>query len=110
MANIVAIKKDLHQNLKLATKRDLKHVSGQHIVPVNAAEYPQAGSSFPVVIVKDPDSNRYRSVAMLGLESGENLFYKEDKWLGLYLPQSIAMAPFVLGVDPEKEKNINGMY
>ncbi|MCJ8320487.1 MAG: SapC family protein [Colwellia sp.] len=106
MANIVAIKKDLHQKLKLSNKRNLKHVAGQHIIPVNAAEFAQAASSFPIVIVKDPDSERFRSVAMLGLESGENLYYQEDKWLGLYLPQSIAMAPFVLGIDPDKEKTL----
>ncbi len=106
MANIVAIKKEQHQKLKLANKRNLKQVSGQHIIPVTASEFAQAASSFPVVIVKDPESERYRSVAMLGLESGENLFFKEDKWLGLYIPQSIGMAPFMLGVDPDKEKTL----
>jgi len=106
MANIVAIKKEQHQKLKLANKRNLKQVSGQHIIPVTAAEFAQAASSFPVVIVKDPDSDRYRSVAMLGLESGENLFFKDDKWLALYVPQSIGMAPFMLGVDPDKEKTL----
>lgn len=106
MANIVAIKKEQHQKLKLASKRSLKQVSGQHIIPVTAAEFAQAASSFPVVIVKDPDSDRYRSVAMLGLESAENLYFKDDKWLGLYVPQSIGMAPFMLGVDPDKEKTL----
>jgi|TARA_B110000908_G_C10229675_1_gene439886 hypothetical protein len=106
MANIVAIKKEQHEKLKLANKRNLKQVSGQHIIPVTAAEFAQSASSFPVVLVKDPESERYRCVAMLGLESGENLFYKEDKWLGLYIPQSIGMAPFMLGVDPDKEKTL----
>ncbi len=106
MANIVAIKKEQHQKLKLANKRNLKHVAGQHIIPVTAAEFAKAASSFPVVIVKDPGSERYRSVAMLGLEAGENLFFTDDKWMGLYIPQSIGMAPFMLGVDPDKEKTL----
>jgi hypothetical protein len=106
MANIVPVKKEQHQNLKIATQRNLAHVEGQHIVPVNAREFAQAATSFPVVFVQDPDSSRFRSVVMLGLEGGENLFYKDEKWLGLYVPQSIGMAPFGLGLDPEKEKTL----
>ncbi|WDE05463.1 SapC family protein [Thalassomonas viridans] len=106
MANMVPVKKEQHQNLKVAAKRDLSHVANQHIVPVNAIEFAQAATSFPVVIVKDPDSNRYRSVAMLGLETGENLFYSKEKWNAIFVPQSIGMVPFALGLDPEKEKTL----
>ncbi len=106
MANFVPVRKEQHQNLKLASKRDLKHVEGQHIVAITAAEYAQASASFPVVLVKNPDSPRYRSVAMLGLEAGENLYYKDSKWSGLLLPQSVGMAPFALGLDPDKENTL----
>lgn len=106
MANVVAIKKEQHQNLKLANKRSLGQVTGQHILPVTAAEYAQAATSFPVVLIKEPNSERYRSVVMLGLEGGENLFYQDDKWVGLYIPQGVGMAPFALGLDPDKENTL----
>lgn len=106
MANFVAIKAEKHQNLKLASKRDLAHVAGQHIISVTAAEYAQASASFPVVLVKNPESPRYRSIGMLGLEAGENLFYNDKKWSGLSLPQSVGMAPFALGLDPDKENTL----
>ncbi len=106
MANFVPVKKEQHQKLKLSSKRDLSHVAEQHIVPVTAAEFAQASASFPVVLVKNPDSPRYRSVVMLGIEAGENLFYQNDQWQGLYVPQSVGMVPFSLGVDPDKEKTL----
>jgi hypothetical protein len=106
MANFVPVRKEQHQNLKISSQRNLGHVANQHIVPVTASEYAQASSSFPVVLVKNPDSPRYRSIAMLGLESGENLFYQDDKWSGLSVPLSIGMAPFALGVDPDKENTL----
>jgi len=106
MANFVPVRKEQHQNLKLASKRDLAHAAGQHIVSLTAAEYAQASASFPILLVKNPESPRYRSVAMLGLESGENLFYKDEKWSALSLPQSIGMAPFALGLDPDKENTL----
>jgi len=106
MANFVPVRKEQHQNLKLATQRDLSHIANQHIVPVTASEYAQASASFPLVLVKNPDSPRYRSVAMLGLESEENLYYQAGKWSGLSVPQSIGMVPFALGLDPEKENTL----
>ena len=106
MANFVAIKAEKHQNLKVSQKRNLAHVANQHIITITAAEYAQASASFPVVFVKNPESPRYRSVSMLGLEAGENLFYNDEKWSGLSLPQSVGMAPFALGLDPEKENTL----
>ncbi len=106
MANFVAIKADKHQKLKISQKRNLAHIANQHIITITAAEYAQASASFPVVLVKNPDSPRYRSVAMLGLEAGENLFYNDEKWLGLSVPQSVGMAPFALGLDPDKENTL----
>ena len=106
MTSIQPVRKEQHQNLKLSSKRDLSHIANQHIVPVSASEYAQASASFPVVLVKDPESERYRSVAMLGLEAGENLFYKNDQWSALTVPQSIGMIPFSLGLDPERENTL----
>jgi hypothetical protein len=106
MANIVPVRKDQHKNTKIASKRDLSHVANQHIAPISAREYAQAATSYPVVLVKDPESTRYRSVVMLGLEAGENLYYSDNKWDAIYVPQSISLVPFSLGLDPEKEKTL----
>ncbi len=106
MANFVPVRKEQHQNLKLASKRTLAHIAEQHIITITAAEYAKASASFPIVLVKNPDSPRFRSVAMLGLEAGENLYYNDEKWSGLSLPQSVGMAPFALGIDPDKENTL----
>jgi hypothetical protein len=106
MANFVAIRSDKHQNLKISQKRNLAHVANQHIITITASEYAQSSASFPIVLVKNPDSPRYRSVAMLGIEAGENVYYQDDKWSALSVPQSIGMAPFALGLDPEKENTL----
>ncbi len=106
MTTIVAIKKQQHQNIKVANQRDLSHLAEQHIVQISAREFAQAATSFPIVIVKDPDSPRLRSVVMLGLEAGENLYYGENKWKAIYVPQNASMVPFALGLDPDKEKTL----
>ena len=106
MANFVPVRKEQHKNLKIANTRNVLHIKGQHIVPVAAIEYAQASASFPLVLVKNPDSDHFRSVAMLGLEAGENLFLHDKQWLALSIPQSVSMVPFSLGLDPDKEKTL----
>ena len=36
MANVVPVRKNLHQNIKIATKRGLEHIANQHIAPISA--------------------------------------------------------------------------
>lgn len=103
---IEAIKKEQHQNLKVANQRDLSHVANQHIAPINVREFAQASTSYPVVLIKDPDTERYRTVVMLGLEAGENLYHSKEKWEAIYIPHSISLVPFSLGLDPEKENTL----
>lgn len=104
--NIVAVKKEQHQKLKVANQRDLSHVANQHIAPVNVREFAQASTSYPIVLVKDPDSERFRTVVMLGLEAGENLYHSDKKWQAIYIPHSLSVVPFSLGLDPDKEKTL----
>ncbi|WP_426369488.1 SapC family protein [Pseudocolwellia sp. HL-MZ7] len=106
MANNVPVKSDQHKNLKVSSQRSLEHVSGQHIAPINALEFAQAATSYPIILVKEPESANFRSVVMLGLEAGENLYYSKAKWDAIYVPQSVSLVPFSLGLDPEKEKTL----
>ncbi len=104
MANFAPVKKELHQNLKVAAQRGLPDISGQHIIATHAREFPQLATSFPIFLIKD--NERFRPVLMTGLEAGENLFYKDGILDSLFMPQAIALAPFSLGLDPEKEKTL----
>jgi hypothetical protein len=45
-------------------------------------------------------------VAMLGLLQDHNLFYSEQEWLGIHVPDAIIRAPFELGPDPTQDKTL----
>jgi len=106
MANNVPVKSAQHKKLKVASQRSLEHVADQHIAPLNALEFSQAATSYPIILVKEPESDNFRSVVMLGLEAGENLYYSKDKWDAIYVPQAVSLVPFSLGIDPDKEKTL----
>jgi hypothetical protein len=56
--------------------------------------------------MKDMKQGKLRSVAMLGLLQDNNLFYSEQEWLGIYVPDAIIRAPFELGPDPTQDKTL----
>ncbi len=104
MANFTPIKKDQHQNLKVSDKRGLEHIAQQHLIGSNAKEYNQLALNFPLFFIKEGEI--YRSVALLGLQAGENLYYQNDRLNALNIPQSLALSPFALGLDTEKENTL----
>ncbi len=106
MTKSIAINKEQHANLKVATQRNLTHIANQNLTTITAKEYGIAANNFPIFLIKQPEETRFRSIVMFGLEEGENLFCTGDLWNATYAPQSISMTPFSLGLDPEKEKSL----
>lgn len=104
MANFTAIKKEQHKNLKVASKRNFSKIANQHIMGATAKEFTQLATSFPIMMIKEGEV--YRSVILMGLEAGENIFYQNEKMEALSIPQSLALSPFALGLDPEKENTL----
>ncbi|HBF45668.1 MAG TPA: multidrug transporter, partial [Shewanella frigidimarina] len=66
---ITLLEQTKHGDLKL-TPSDFSHVAEQHIVPVTLHEINRAATEYPIVFVKNSDTNEFQSVAMLGLKPG----------------------------------------
>lgn len=106
MANSVPITKKDHKKITVSNERNLAHVAKQHLVPVHVREFAKVATCYPIILIKDPQSENYRTVAMLGLEADENLYYSKDLWNAIYVPQALSIYPFALGPDPKKEKTL----
>ena len=104
MANFTPIKKALHKDLKVSNTRGLEHIANQHLVGATAKEYNQLATSFPIFFIKEGDV--YRSVILLGLQAGENLYFQNDTMKAISIPQALAITPFALGLDTEKENTL----
>lgn len=104
MANFTPLKKDKHQNIKVDNSRNLKQIAEQHILAVTVQEFSSLAATFPLFYIKE--GNNFRSVAMLGFETGQNFYYYNDKMNSLSIPQATAVLPFALGYDDEKENTL----
>lgn len=75
--------------------RQLDHVQ------IGLSETNVAASDYPLVLMKDGESGRFRLVALFGLKPDANSFVVNDQWQATYMPLAILGAPFHLG-GPEK--------
>lgn len=95
--DIVAITYEKHKNKKLKPIEDFQFVLGTHLVSIMAHEFSRAASTYPIVFLEDKQNDSFKSVVMLGLQEGENLFLTKDyKWDASYIPAIIRRYPFAL--------------
>lgn len=103
--SIKPLHNEVHGKVKIKNGVNVDFLKDQHLVPLVAHEFSRAANEFPIVFVKNQESGEFQPVAMLGLEPGENLFVKDDKWEGGYLPHAATRYPFALIPNPQdKEK------
>lgn len=94
---IVPVNGDAHRTLKVSRSEDFRHASRTHLCRVTANEIGLASMDYPVVLIREPDSDRYHCTALLGFENGENVYHFDGKWHAAYVPSNVAVAPFALG-------------
>ena len=98
----VPLDKDKHKDLKINLNNNFAHAKDTHLAAASLREYAQVASCMPIVLVKDPKSDNFHSVAMLGTEQGINLYLQDDKWQGHCVPLNIQRYPFDVRPDGEK--------
>lgn len=100
---IAPLQKEKHAQTKINTASPFAFAQEQHILPVVVQEFVRIGAEMPIVFIKDAASDRFDVVAMLGLQTGENLMVADGKWQGFYVPKVLWNHPLILADDPGKE-------
>jgi hypothetical protein len=68
-------------------------------------EFRDIQSCYPILFTKDPNTGGFFAAALLGLETGQNLFLQDDGWDAAYVPALVQRQPFLIatgGKDDEK--------
>lgn len=97
MANLVAVDNKSHRKVQIDTSKLALHGAGLNMVPVVLSEFTNAAVQYPLALTKNGDTGAFVFVALLGFEAGENLFWQNGQWQGLYLPLQIKRQPFFVG-------------
>lgn len=81
----------------LATGEVPEFVQRGNAVPISHTEFQVIARHYPIVFTSPDSGKSYAAVAVLGLTSGENLFYGDGKWAGgAYVPAYARRFPFCM--------------
>ncbi|MFN3901556.1 MAG: SapC family protein [Alishewanella aestuarii] len=102
---VVGLHKEKHAKTKISSVRPFSHIAQEHMLPVVVHEFVVAGAEFPVVFVRDQQTERFQPVVLLGLASQQNLMLVDDKWQAMYVPRVVRNYPLVLVQEaPESDR------
>ncbi|SFC64885.1 SapC family protein [Pseudoalteromonas denitrificans] len=104
--NIQPLRSKEHAKTKIKNGLNVEFTKLQHLVPVVAHEFSRVANEYPLVFIKNGESGEFQPVVVFGLEPGENLFMKDDKWQGAYIPHALTRYPFVLSTNPNDETKL----
>ena len=104
--NYAALNKDTHQNIKIKPGVLVQSIAEQHMVPVSLSEFEHINADLPVVYVKNSQTGEFESVAVTGLQAGENLWMENGGWQLDYIPQVVKRHPLALSAKPDNDEQL----
>ena len=90
-----------HKDLRVRTGYSAEFGDDINLALVFPTEFGFIQREYPILFRKDANGD-YESVALLGLDKGENLFLNESGWNARYVPAVQQRGPFLIGLHPEK--------
>jgi hypothetical protein len=104
--NMIPLDPVKHKHLRINVDRNYAHVSHQNMTPLLASEFLSASTNFPVAFVKQQETGKFKSVAILGLDQGENLVFSNNQVRTNYIPLNIRRYPFAAGAKTADESEM----
>ncbi len=86
-----------HRDVRISSGVDIILSRQLNHAQIGLSETGVAASDYPLLLMKDSESGRFRLVALFGLRPEANSFVVNDQWQATYLPLAILGAPFHLG-------------
>lgn len=91
-----------HRDLRVITERGAAWGDDVMSALTFPGEFRNLQAHYPIVFQKSADGS-FQPVALLGFQSGQNLFLDERGWDARYLPLAIERQPFLIGLSTEGE-------
>ncbi|KPZ70658.1 SapC [Shewanella sp. P1-14-1] len=95
MNNVIVDPKQ-HLNTAVLTQYGKQFGDNVHYVPVIADELRKLVIEYPCCLLKNNQTGQFGLHALLGFESGENLFLTKDNWDATMIPMHVKRQPFML--------------
>jgi len=97
MAKHVLLNNVEHRDLRVITRHSAELGNNVGSVLTFPTEFGDVQKEYPIFFRKHPETGEYQSIALLGLQTNENLFLDENGWNAAYIPGIVARGPFLIG-------------
>lgn len=100
MPNHVAVNPIDHKTTRILDERS--DAAGDNVMCAITfpEEFRNIQAHYPILFRLDEERRHFTCFAMFGFENGENLFLNEGTWDARYVPLSMDIQPFMIGVPP----------
>ena len=95
MSNVVLLDSQSHRKLRVHAQAAAHYGDNQRFVAVVVNEFHALAMHYPILFSKDADTGQFYCGAMLGFDTGENLFLDEHRSLSAYRPLNLQRGPFL---------------
>lgn len=96
MSKISPLNNEIHSKLKVSASLDYSRFKTQHLIPIIAQDFLTLSTEFPIVFVKNSETDQFISVAMMGIKNGINLYCQNKNWSMPVAPTAFSNAPLSL--------------
>jgi SapC protein len=94
VTQIAIVNSEAHKTLRVKAGPSARYGDAQRFIPVVINEFPPLAVHYPILASKDADTGAFYCGAMLGFDTGENLFLEEGKAPETYRPLNLQRGPF----------------
>lgn len=97
MPNHVAINPRDHKELRVLEERSDAMGDGTMCCITFPDEFRNLQNHYPILFQLNQERSEFTCLALFGFENGENLYLKNGKWDGRYVPLAMDIQPFMIG-------------
>jgi hypothetical protein len=101
MTNVIPLNNVTHKDLKIITEYSERFGNNLNAVLAFPTEFADIQREYPILFQKNPETQKYQSVALLGISPEENLFLNNGNWNARYIPAIVTREPFVIGFEDQ---------
>jgi SapC protein len=95
MSNVVLLDSQSHRKLRVHAQAAAHYGDNQRFVAVVVNEFHALAMHYPILFSKDAGTGQFYCGAMLGFDTGENLFLDAHRALSAYRPLNLQRGPFL---------------
>jgi len=103
MSRHAILTREEHAQLRVRTENSADLGDAVMAVLTVPIEFRRVQHDFPILFRRENETGRFSASALLGFETGENLFLEGDRWDAEYKPLALAIQPFLVGRQADGE-------